>query len=176
MVKVTLEFTSVDVAIVALGKLAGAPVKANIPVAAAVVSVGAESTAAPVASATKPARRGRSDKGQARGPNAATLGANAAPDAVPAVADTAGAGTQTAPSNVGEKPATLTATPPAPAPASGTTPQQATEAVFNKHGAQIAMNMLARFGVKRVRDMKIEQHAEFVTFAAKVLETGSVDA
>lgn len=166
MVKVTLEFLSVDQAIVALGKLVVAPVKATQPVPPQASTDKAE---APAPAATTTKRKGRSDKGQPRGPHGATK--EAAPGAAPAEGD------KPQPSGVTPSPAAASTveTPTGPAQTPKTEDvQKALEGVFNKHGAQVAMNLLARFGVKRLRDLKPEQGADFIAFAAEAEKTGQV--
>lgn len=188
MVKVTLEFASVDQAIVALGKLAATP-KVEVKLPPVVVKALTPEQDATFTDAQRK-RKGRSDKGQARGPNAATTeksDANAPAQATPGSpiggvtdpAQSASASPAAAAAHGttdGEKSSPST-TPQAgnfAGSTDGPTPQKLVEAVFNKHGAQIAMDMLSRFGVKRVRELKPEQHAEFVKYATTVETTGQV--
>lgn len=173
MVKVTLEFASVDQAIVALGKLAGTAVKANIPVAAATPLVGLATPAPPIP-ATRSTRKPRADKGQSRGPNAATTQA-AVQDAISDVKAGVHLNAPVEGSAVIAPSVDSVRESPAPAASSDApTPQQLVEAIFNK-SAQTAMDLLARFGVKRIRELLPAQHADFIAFAKKVLETGSVE-
>lgn len=82
MVKVTLEFSTVDETIVALGKLVGTPLKvASGPARGSVAQAPGVPTTSFVAPKPNKARRGRSDKGQQRGPyktDAATMSGGAA--------------------------------------------------------------------------------------------------
>ena len=52
--------------------------------------------------------------------------------------------------------------------------QAAMESMFNAKGIQTAQALLQRFGVKRVRELKPEQFAEFVTDAGRA-ERGEYD-
>lgn len=185
MVKITLEFPSLDAAIVGLGKLVGTPVKVTQPVAA--LGAGGSAPAQAPASPTTTKRKGRSDKGQARGANAATTQKSDVLAAAPSPATQSGKGdtsaSPAAPAGTsgttdGEKPSPST-TPETANTAGSTTAtqeacQQALEGVFNKHGAQLAMDLLARHGVKRVRELKPEQFTDFVKMSAEALEKGVV--
>jgi hypothetical protein len=194
-VKITLEFNGVDEAIVALGKLVVAPVKAaakNPPAPAAVEIVGqsaavavAEKTEQPAA-AEGPApktRKPRADKGQARGPYnkdaagasaSALIPSNPGSNAGPAVTD---------PSN-GETPPTSTSTPAvAPvvaatsgeatnAPAAPVTDAQvmaAVEKIYGARGYDDTAAVLARFGAKKWAQLLPEQRGEFIAKIDRVL-------
>ena len=150
MVKITLEFPSIDVAIVALGKLVGTPVKATQPVAASVAAgQGATAPAAPTTT-----RKGRNDKGVPRKPKAEPAGAGAT------VTTTASAAApQAAPAGEASV-STLTAA----------DTEKALEAVFNGKGLPTAQALLQRFGIARLRDLKPEQYVDFVAAAKEVVE------
>ena len=150
MVKVTLEFSTVDAAIVALGKLVGgAPARAA---ATPVITQVAITPPAATPEAPPRTRRGRSDKGEKRGPykTAATHEASPTP-AVEAVA-------------------------PAPAvepPAGGPVVTQAEahaalEKLFNTGGIDVARELLGRYGVARLRDLAPESFAAFKVEAEKL--------
>lgn len=165
MVKITLEFPTVDHAIAALGKLAGVQTAA----------------AAPAAAAPAP-RKGRSDAGKPRGPRNAPQApepkaaapaeqertdkaATLPPEAAPAEADKAH------PS--GEVPPVAAASPTA-SEATEAEAQAAVQKLFestmktstaeNKSGAalQESKDLLARYGVKRIRDLLAGQRRAFV--------------
>ena len=159
-VKITMEFANIDLAILALGKLAGGkPARA------------AETEPAPTVDATKAPRRGRSDKGKPR-KNAAATGAQ-------------DGGATSAAEPVAKAPI---ATTPAPAEAdkaqpSGEVPgvvateaeaQKALEKLFETAppvgGLESAQAILKTFGVARVRDLKEEQRGPFVAAVDAVLQ------
>ena len=161
MVKVTLEYSSVEEAIVALGRLAqvakvrraaqgtvGAPAPEEERTDKAV-------TLAPVAPATKKAR-GRPRKQEAKEP--AASGSSTTDPAVAAALPPA-----SAPAAVSEAPAEelspaaqLDLTP------TGEAAKAALEAYFEKHGAQKAMKVLADFGVSRLRDLPEGERTAFI--------------
>lgn len=171
-VKVTLEFENVDLAIVALAKLTKA--------AGTTIVDG------------KP-RKGRADKGQARGPHkpatqeAAAGASDAASAASQEPAKHAGGGADSAPVAASAPAAaspTLIAQEPdrgplieLPIAPSEAEAQKAIERLFESTpdsavGIQKSKDALAQFGVRRVRDLKPEQRAEFIknveaTLAAK---------
>lgn len=190
MIKVTLEFVSVDQAIVALGKLAGT----------GKVQAAAQEAAVSPSPATP--RKGRSDKGKARGPQSATGASPVEGDKLqppgevtPPVAPEPNAG-GTAPvegatgskvgdsegqaegrpgagggtvvtdtGNSGDKPATQPSTPTESSSPSAPQPekvQAALQKLFETKGAGAAIGLLADFGVKRGRDLPAEKHAEFI--------------
>lgn len=177
-VKISIEFENAEAAIVALGKLTGI------------------ATAAP-----KAERKGRSDKGQARGPRGgaepkaeggaagAPAGnlAGSAPAAPPAAAPSEASKQSTAPQGdpkvetqpQADDPAAPGGAPSAPA----TTPapseqdaQAALEKLFNAAppigGIESARDVMARFGVKRLRDLPANQRGEFIALAESVLKGG----
>lgn len=149
-VKITMEFANIDLAILALGKLAGGkPARA------------AETEPAPTVDATKTPRRGRSDKGKPRKATATTE-ANAAAPAAPVEGDK--------PQPPGVVPSE------AAAPTSNATEaeaQKALEKLFETAppvgGLESAQAILKTFGVARVRDLKEEQRGPFVAAVDAVL-------
>ena len=166
-VKVTIEFPNVDAAIVALGKLTKA--------ADTVIVDG------------KP-RKGRNDKGKPRGPHtpsgggvplAPELKAGAAASATPSRPAAAEDTTPTAAS-----PAAPTASAAAPA-SSGETVAVAAEADAQKAleklfalppekggGIDGARDAMARFGVKRLRELPADQRAAFIAHVEGVIAGG----
>jgi hypothetical protein len=184
MVKITLEFPGVDEAIVALGKLVGASVKAAKPAAA--IAQGAPAPDAPTT------RRGRADKGKPRGPHKPaepSANAGATGSATAGQPGPAGPQASTDPHRAGnDAGVTLTSADPVhpvapaaaqPAPASVAGPaaavlpeaeaQAALEALFNGKGLVTAQEVLSRFGVVKLRDLKPAQRAEFIAKAKAVL-------
>jgi hypothetical protein len=166
MVKITLEFESVDAAIVGLGKLVGAPV------------------------AAKPPRKGRDDKGQPRGaykPRAtegapasatpATQGENTGnsasgvPDPAKAVAVATPESTvpQSAPGDAASAiPATAGTANSTTAGAPTRTFQEieaAFKVFFNAKGVQPARELFAKFKIARITELQPEQYAEFINAA-----------
>lgn len=179
MLKVTLEFDTVEAAIVALGKIAGiAKVRAAAGASAASVPT---PPVAPAAEAVKPAegakRRGRPRK-DAAGAGAQPDNASAAttPAAVPA-APTTGPAAGDAPSgNTGAVQQTEPKAAAAPAaqqaPAAGPVPSQeevvaALEPYATKKGLIEARNLLSRYGVQRARELLPEQRADFIAECKK---------
>ncbi len=209
MLKLTLEFTSPEEAIVALGKLMGGKVAraANRPVPVAdagglktddaVPSV--NDTAPPVAAVLPPAsapvktRQPRKDAGKKRGsyknpepaqevdtktlplpleePNVA---AAAQPDTASRDGD-AGASEETTaaaatpvvePDPVAEIPQ-VTEPPVAPA---GADVGKAVEALYNAKGMQACLDLFARYGISRWRDLPADKGPEFCVEAAALLK------
>lgn len=176
-VKISIEFENAEAAIVALGKLTGI------------------ATAAP-----KAERKGRSDKGQARGPRGGAepkaeggaAGAPAgnptgsAPVAPPAAAPSEASRQSTAPQGdpkVETQPQAVAPAAPGGAPSapaasvpSEQDAQAALEKLFNAAppigGIESARDVMARFGVKRLRDLPANQRGEFIALAEKVLAGG----
>ena len=175
MVKVTLEFSTVDAAIVALGKLVGgAPARAAA--APATPSAAPHMTATEVLRrqqegsyalmaprgevATAPrARRGRSDKGEKRGPYKTAATPEASPVAEVAPAAVAPDMAPTAP--VTEPQASGPVVTQADAHA-------ALEKLFNTNGIDVARELLGRYGVARLRDLGPENFAAFKVEAEKL--------
>lgn len=187
-VKVELVFNTVEEAIAALGKVAGiAP--------------------ASIASVTPPAvektpRKGRSDAGQPRGPNARTAGEQNAAGASAGANATATAGNSTTgttdPSKAPEQganststtpaaptaaapqaPAAVTTAPAAPIPAPAApiddaTIQAGVEKLFNAKGFDDTALVLSRFGVQRGKDLLPVQRAEFLAKVDAVLAGGAI--
>jgi hypothetical protein len=168
------EYASVDLAIVALGRVvAGAGNGKAVP-------------PAPKASDDLTPRQARADKGKKRGPY--KKDANASPEQAIAASpevDTAGAGKQAEPSNAGQ-PAASTSTPPAPAsapqPAPAAVPsveqvQSALEKFYIAQGAKGRENtllLLSRFGVTRGKDILPESRAEFIAKVDQVLAGAAI--
>lgn len=150
---IQIEFKSVDEAIVALGKLAGAP---SVP--------SKEAAAAPQGAATDApaARKGRSDKGQTRGKYAPRQSeANTGAGGAPAGQDALNAASQ----------ASSTEAPPASAPveaspaATRAEAQAALEALVSGVNLDAGIKLLAEFGTQRLRDLPDEKLGEFVAKA-----------
>ena len=152
MVKVTLEFSTVDAAIVALGKLAGgAPARAA---AAPVITHVASTPPAATLEAPPRTRRGRSDKGEKRGPYKMAATPEASP--VAEVAPTAApAPTQVEPQASGPVVTQADA-------------HAALEKLFNTGGIGVARELLGRYGVERLRDLAPENFANFKAEAEKL--------
>jgi hypothetical protein len=168
-VSLTIQFASVDEALVALA--AFSQVKVKTPAAP-------KETPPPAAAAAeaKPPRKPRADRGQPRGPykkdddskapeTAAVNGAPEAPTAAPA-AEEPKAETPSLPE---EKPAEQPAEKPVEYKPEEL--QKKLEAVFAK-GAQLAIDVLARFGVTRLANLDKQHHAEFVALCDKVIAGG----
>lgn len=175
-VKITLEYTNVEEAIAALGKLAGiAPASATQP---AVVE--------------KAPRKGRSDAGQPRGPNARTVGEQpavqpaapttqasapasspapvaAAPTPVVAAAQPAPAPQPAAPAQTVPQAPAQSAAPVAAAPIDDATIQAAVEKLFNAKGYDDTAMVLSRFGVQRGKDLLPAARAEFLAKVDRVI-------
>lgn len=193
MLKLTLEFKTVDEAIVALGKLVGAP---SAPLRAAAVEPQGPVTATP---ATRPGRKPRADKGQKRGeyaprqPEADAAGAGAPKDtpltatsgSEPAATPSAAPAAEASESRTAPKTAPAEGDKPQPSgvvPASGAVPSQeavqtALERLFASkkvpaEGIALCQDVLSRFGVTRARDLKPEQRAEFIA-KAEAVATGT---
>lgn len=181
-VKITLDYTNVEEAIAALGKLAGIT-----PVAAVAVQPAVE----------KKERQPRADRGQPRGPNARTAGEPNAAGASAPVASAPETGSNapsvvTAPGKAAEQAANPTATvTPAPtvaapqAPAAVTTAPAATvvddatiqagvEKLFNAKGFDDTARVLSRFGVQRGKDLLPVQRAEFLAKVDAVIAGGAI--
>jgi hypothetical protein len=150
-IKVTLEYNSIDEAIVALGKLIGTPL-------------------APVKE-----RKGRADAGQKRGEykprtgGAAAVGATASPATATAVAG----------KEIGD-PVTPTSTPVVPAAAAAAVPspiemigdkdadaQTAIAKIYSLKGIAAVQGLLKDFGVNRVRDVPKAKRDDFLKAAAE---------
>jgi len=157
MVKVTLEFSTVDAAIVALGKLVGgAPARAA---ATPVITQVAITPPAATPEAPPRTRRGRSDKGEKRGPYKTA----ATPEASP-VAEVAPAAV--APDMVPTAPAVE---PPVGGPVvTQAEAHAALEKLFNTGGIGVARELLGRYGVERLRDLAPENFAHFKAEAEKL--------
>lgn len=159
MVKITLEYRSIEEAVLALGKLGA------FPTAAAPAATGATTPVAAVAgvaagapAAAVPGTRKRRTKAEIEAANLAAAGTQppaATPSAAPAAAP-APAAVATTPAAVAAVVADAASTP-KPEDA-----QKAMEALFNAKGITVAQDLLKRFGVARVRELKPEQLAEFI--------------
>lgn len=185
MIKLTIEFKSIDEAIVALAKLVPPVEKKPMSNPEALGTV-AELTA-PVGIPGPQERKGRADKGKPRGPRKNVAASATVPPAPPVQdADVPVApGPRQEPSAAAPKsvatvevvPLTETAT----TLTAGPTPQQTIEAIYGKFGEKdaqqgidAAMKFLSRFGVKRVRELQPEQHADFAKHGAVVLAGGEI--
>lgn len=175
-VNLTIAFDSVDEALVALA--AFSQVKVKTP---AVL----KETPAPAAAAaeTKPPRKPRADRGQPRGPYKKdddskapeTAAVNGAPEA-PTAAPVAEEPKEPAAPQAVEYAAPESAAPADASPAAAAAPveykpeelQKKLEAVFAK-GAQLAIDVLARFGVTRLANLDKQRHTEFVALCDKVI-------
>lgn len=167
-IKIHLEFDSVDEAIVALGKMVGTPVRAANPA----VTAGAPAVQAAPATTRKP----RSDAGKPRGPHKQP---NAAPQdqdrKAPATADSAltTSPAVAAPESAVAPAAAPTQAPTAPAVPAATVPTQeavqaAVEKLYNAKGMEVTRDTLARFGVKRAKELPDDQRAAFIAKAEAV--------
>lgn len=165
MVKITLEYGSVEEAIQALGKLSGlAKVRRAATATGAAPSVpstgaAGESAQAPVtAAASTKTRKPRNDAGKPRGPHKK----DAATDLAAAPATTA----PVAEGVVGAAPEASTGPQDAqPVPVAAPSVEDAKialEAYFDRHGPQKAMALLAGFGVSKLRELPAEKRAEFI--------------
>lgn len=186
-VQVTLNFNSMDEAILALGKLAvgAAPIKAAV----ATGKSGAEIPVPATSTATKPGRKPRNDAGKPRGsykePAApdvlATSVAPAPTPAAPVAADPKAAAPETAGARqsdkVGSGAASADPTPAAAAPVKPISDEQiqsAIQALWDAKGAATTLAVFSRFGVKVGRELKPEQRADFIAKALAVIEGETV--
>ena len=164
MVKITLEYKSVDEAIVALGKLVGAPGKVAAPAATAAT------LAAPVAPTTeKTPRKPRADRGQPRAPyaprqeDAKGEGASAPTGQASAASPAPAAPTPAA----SEEQARALAVDKADATPSADDAQKALEKLFEATNIETAKGVIAEFGVPRLRDLPADKRAAFVEACQK---------
>lgn len=172
MISITLEYPNVETAIVALGKL----------ISAAPASQGSRQQAdQPTPGAAEPSKRkGRADKGKARGSykEHAEAITKAPEPAAPMTATEVQARLKESGERVSkaaeavvaplvEKTAALITT--AATVASLEDAQAALEKLFAGKGAQAAISTLAAFGVSRLRDMKPEDYAAFIGKAEKAV-------
>ena len=191
-VKITIEYETVEQAILALGKMSGlgkarraasAPPVAAAP-APAEPDKGEPSGEVPVAAAPR-SRKPRADKGQARGayaPRQQEAGAGDAAIAAPAVSDKVSEAGVSAAATPAAAPASSTALQepasreveraagPASVAGAGAVPsaeeaQKALEAVFEKKGIDVARRVMSEFGVSRLRDLPEAKRAEFIKAA-----------
>ena len=180
MIKVTLEFPSVEAAIATLGKIMGVkpPKDSAAPPQQGKPQVEATPSPASVAGATaaEPSKRGqRSDKGVKRGSykNAAPGAEGQRPIEAPKGEPLPAAAPETA------APATpmMTETKalvsrdgeskPGAAVPTAEDAQAALSKVFETHGLPAAQHLLAEFGVSRLRDLPAEKRAEFISAATR---------
>ena len=195
-VSLTIQFASVDEALVALAAFSQVKVKTPA-VKDAPKDPPAKITFAPAAAAateTKPPRKPRADRGQPRGPynkkddDSNTTGAGApaadsgeAPSGQPAAPVAAEPKEPAAPpasepgvTQAPQSPAQPSSSEAAPVAAAAPTEykpeelQKKLEAVFAK-GAQLAIDVLARFGVTRLANLDKQRHTEFVALCDKVI-------
>ena len=184
MVKIEITFPSIDAAIVALGKMAVAPaVSRKLAAAGDTTSAGALPSVPPAPAATaseKKTRKPRADKGKERepyGPREPAMGASATanPPTTPATAEPATTDAGKAAEQAANPQSTTADAPKAdtqPAATTAPTLEDATKAlasVFETHGMSTAQDLLARYGAKRLRDVKPETYAKFIEHAAKVV-------
>lgn len=189
-IKITLEFATADLAIVALAKL-----EAPLNKKAATALPKAASEGAPAA--TPSGRKGRADKGKPRGSYsekwAGKNGTDAAPDAgatsasvsAPAAQATASVPTESeapaAPAQAedttmpDENPkhanTTMTSNRPVDAdpPASAEQAQKTMEVLFAAKGLEVCLDTLKAFGVKRVGELKADDRAAFIARTKEAL-------
>ena len=159
MVKITMEFPSVDAAIVALGKLTKAD--------GTVLVEG------------KP-RKGRSDAGKPR-KNARGAGSqpeagatSAEPPADPAPEAPKAATPTPVEADKAQPPGNLSTVAAPSADAAQKALEKLFEAAPPAGGLEGARAVLSRFGVTRVRDLAEDQRAEFIALTEKVLAGGAV--
>lgn len=194
-IKITIEFKSVDEAIVALGKMVAAP---GAPATAA--------NAAPVAAASP--RRGRSDKGQKRGEYKPRQQEGVPASAIPEEGKTTGnsasrvtesrsgdpAASSTvlqAPGNAVSAPATAEAAAPTAKSAAvldAGTPtsskatigdkdeecQKVLGEIVEKRKLEAALALLSRYGVQKLRDIPKDMRDEFLQHAKLVAQGGAI--
>lgn len=155
MIKITLEFKGVDEAIVALGKLVGAPVAT-----AASSPVGAEKPAAPTT------RKPRADAGKKRGSyKNVEAPAKESDEKTDSSSGALAASTpETAAAPVVPEPSASPAGGAAAAPKEEDA-QAALEVVFTGKGLPAAQTLLAKFEVTRLRDLPAEKRAAFIEAA-----------
>jgi hypothetical protein len=183
MVKISLEFKSVDEAIVALGKLVGAAGPKPV--------VGGKSgsvAASPPVSDTPPApatsRKPRADKGAKRGAYAPRIEpvppivvpqpvTNPATEAVTApgvgsAGDTAVVEKQADPGKAADQAANPVSTPSTAASVTLEQAQAAMERVYKAKGVDVAKQILARLGTNRVKDILPASLGLFVKMATDI--------
>lgn len=182
MIKVTLEFPSIEAAIATLGKIMVAAPKAGVVkdkvVAPAPAPVEGDKPQPPgvvPAQAAATTRKPRADAGKKRGSykNAEASATPVSPgentgDGQTQVTDASKAADQAANSTSTPSDAPKGATPPAKTasvPPSEADAQAALEKVFTNKSLAAAQDVLARFGVKRLRDLLPEQRADFIQLA-----------
>lgn len=163
-VKITLEYATVDLAIVALAKLTKADGVAMTP------------------EGPRKERKGRNDKGKPRGPHAAAQQEAAAPAEQERTDKAATLPPEAAPAEA-HKALPSGEVPPVAAASTEVVPeadaQQALEKLFalppeKGGGINGARDVMARFGVKRLRDLPATSRAEFIALAEKVVAGGKV--
>jgi len=171
MIRVTFEFTTVDAAIVALGKFtSAAPAK---PVADSVSKTPAATP--PVAAEPKRKRKPRADAGKKRGSyKQAAASATPSPESGEDTGDSQTAVTGS--SKAGGQPTNSTPTPadaPEAAKAADTNTaapsledaQSALKALFEAKGLPAAQAVLAKFGVARLGELPEGKRVEFIEAA-----------
>lgn len=174
MVKITLEFKSVDEAIVALGKLVG--IKTSAAPQEKVNA--AQSSVVPAAAVESGKRKPRADKGQKREPYKPREQEAAAPEKD---------GTVQSDRGTGKTGSALTLTPAAGAPDVASPPaalgaktpheidvQAAVEKLYGEKGYDTTLAALSRYGVKRGKDLLPEHRANFIADVARILAGGAV--
>lgn len=173
MIKVTFEFPTIDAAIVAMGKMVGAPGTSRAEPAR---SPAVETPVVGPDASTSRKRKPRADAGKPRGPYKDATAGQSAVSVVGAPADQAAV---TDPSNVGATtPApdtTSTSTPADPAVA----PPDAEDAttifarLFDRKGIVVAKELLQRHGVGRVRELLPAQRQGFIDECNELLKVAA---
>ena len=170
-IEITFYFNTIEEAIATLGSL--------VQKAAPVATVDDPAKPLVIEKPVVKPRKPRADAGKPRGPykNVEAPGTGSAPQPdAPAAEDPAGgvpvASTpETAPPEASaqqEVTAAQPSTPEAGAAPDESAVQAALERLFAAKGAQPALQLLAEFGVKRGRDLKPEQRADFIKRAGEV--------
>ena len=177
MIKVTLEFPTIEAAIATLGKIMGVklPKESAAPELAQPVSRNTEAAAgkgSPGAADPKPRQRAeRADKGVKRGSYKNVAGEKAPVEAQkadppgvvpapPATPETAAPATPTTPEATATESGSAIVTG-AAAPTEAQV-QKAIEAAHARTSTQAMMDLFARYGVRRGRELKPEQRVDFV--------------
>lgn len=174
MIKVTFEFPTLDAAIVAMGKMVE-------PKAAPAMPASATALAAAAGQPAPATRKGRNDKGVSRkksGDTPATKEVAADKGGTPESALPGAPAEGAAAASIStETPATVVTNDVKPIADEALT--AALEPVFKhpKGGLLASQDIMARFGVKRLRELKPEQRAEFVKYCAdEAAKLGAVAA
>lgn len=180
MVKITMEFPTLDAAIVALGKLSSA---ADTTIVDGKPRRGRSDKGLPRKSRSAPTESNAKGEGagaQSEGAAEATVASAATPAAAPAPAASqvaAAAGTKDGGTSTNAEPAAKAPDVAGAKPATAEDAQKAIEKLYYAPppvgGLEQARIVMSRFGVKRVRDLQEDQRAEFIALAEKVLAGGA---